>query len=115
MAKDFKSIKTSDVYSSVSRGINRQGQQEEASPAEQRARRAELATQGRKGCKAYRINMAFTPENHDFIKILSKASGRTMTQYVNELIASYRAEHPEHYEKARQFIIEIGGSMTDEE
>lgn len=29
------------------------------------------ATQGRKGCKAIRINMAFSPEIHEYIKVMA--------------------------------------------
>lgn len=78
--------------------------QTEASPEEQAERASELRTQGRKGCKAVRINMAFTPENHEFIKVMARASGRTMTEFTNLVISAYRKEHPELMAAAGTFI-----------
>ena len=54
--------------------------------------------------KAIRINMAFTPSNHEFIKVMSKATGRTMTELTNQVIEAYRNEHPEFMEKANSFL-----------
>lgn len=44
------------------------------------------STQGRKGKKLPRINMAFTPENHEYIKRVSRQEGKSITQYINGLI-----------------------------
>lgn len=43
-------------------------------------------TQGRKGHKLPRINMAFTPENHEYIKRTSRQQGISATEFVNNLI-----------------------------
>lgn len=48
------------------------------------------ATQGRKGNKMKRINMAFSDENHDWITKESRRRGISATQYVNDLIAAAR-------------------------
>ncbi len=80
------------------------GQQGTAGEAEQAQRAAEMRTQGRKGCKAVRINMALSTENHEFVKLLSKASGQTMTNLVNSIVAAYRKEHPELTRKAKEYI-----------
>jgi len=102
--QDFSGINTGKVYQSIEIATSRKGQQGEASPQEQAERKAELKTQGRKGCKATRINMAFTPDNHEFITVMSKASGRSMTEFTNLVIEAYRREHPEIMEKARAFL-----------
>lgn len=68
------------------------GQQTTASPEEAAERMAELRTQGRKGCKAVRINMAFTPDNHGFIKKMARISGMTMTEFTNSIIERYRVD-----------------------
>lgn len=47
-------------------------------------------TQGRKGQKLPRINMAFTPENHQYIKKVSRQAGMSVTQYINNLIDADR-------------------------
>ena len=83
---------------------SKNGQQGTASPQEAAERAAQLKTQGRKGCKAIRINMAFTPSNHEFIKVMAKATGRTMTEFANDVITAYRSEHPEFMEQANSFL-----------
>ena len=70
------------------------GQQDTASAEEQAWRMASLKTQGRKGCKAPRINLAFTPENHEFIRVFARATGRTMTETVNDIIENFKSEIP---------------------
>lgn len=130
MAKDFSTIRTGRastpatgnegrVISAVEQAISSKGQQGKASPQEANERAAQLRTQGRKGCKAIRINMAFTPDNHEFIRVMAKASGRTMTEFTNDIIAAYRAEHPEFMEQAASFLAFVNSgafsSMLPEE
>lgn len=102
--KNFDNLNTGRVYGAIEQATATKGQQGAASPQEQRARADSLATQGRKGCKAVRINMAFTPDNHQFVKVMAKATGRTMTQFTNDVIAAYRHEHPEFMEQAKGFL-----------
>ena len=47
-------------------------------------------TQGRKGCKLPRINMAFSPENHAHIKRTARQLGISATEYVNSLVDGVR-------------------------
>lgn len=112
MAKGFEGMKidrasapatgnAGKVISAVAQATSEKGQQGTASPQEAAERAAQLRTQGRKGCKATRINMAFTPENHEFIKIMSSITGQTMTEFANLVIERYRMEHPEIYDKAK--------------
>lgn len=79
-------------------------EQPTASKEEAETRAEEGKTQGRKGCKAQRINMAFTPSNYEFIQIMAKASGNTMTKFCNLIIKAYQAEHPEFMERAKAFL-----------
>lgn len=44
------------------------------------------STQGRKGQKAPRINMAFHPEVHTWIKTRSKQLGISATEFVNRIL-----------------------------
>jgi enhancing lycopene biosynthesis protein 2 len=105
--KDFGAINTGRVYNSIEQATSRRGQQGQASPQEAAERAAELRTQGRMGCKAIRINMAFTPDNHQFIKVMAKISGKTMTEFTNLVIERYRTEHPELYEQAKAIIDQL--------
>lgn len=61
-------------------------------------------TQGRKGCKAIRINMAFTPEVYDYIKIMSRVRGETITDFTNHVFSLFMQEHADSYEQAKDFI-----------
>lgn len=67
-----------------------------------------------------RITMAFTPSNHEFITVMARASGRTLTDFTNLVIAAYRREHPEIMEQARGFLDTINSGafsnlLKDEE
>lgn len=48
------------------------------------------ATQGRKGHKSPRINMAFSPENHAWIKTRSRQLGVSATEFVNTILDNER-------------------------
>lgn len=110
MSKDFSKIRTGrtggkeGVQKKVRQSMSRKGQQSEATPEEAKERASKLKTQGRKGCKAERINMAFTPENYDFIRIMARVSGKTMTEFTNSAIDIVRVEMADTYKKARTFI-----------
>ena len=105
--KDFAGVNTGRVYGAIEQATSRKGQQGTASPQEAAERAAQLKTQGRKGCKAIRINMAFTPENHEFIKVMATISGKTMTEFANFIVERYRNEHPEIYEQAKAIIDQL--------
>ena len=105
--KDFAVMNTGRVYGAIEQATSRKGQQGTASPQEAAERAAQLKTQGRKGCKAIRINMAFTPENHEFIKVMATISGKTMTEFANLIVERYRNEHPEIYEQAKAIIDQL--------
>ena len=49
-------------------------------------------TQGRKGQKLPRINMAFSEENLKHIQIMGRVEGCSATEYVNRLITADRSE-----------------------
>ena len=97
MAKSFKDkAARPSVYAAISGAT----QEEYEALTAQEA----LATQGKRGAKAQRINMAFTPSNIDFIRIMAKLKGQTMTQYVNSIIDREREEAGEAYQKAKDLI-----------
>lgn len=48
-------------------------------------------TQGRKGQKLQRINMAFSPDNLDYLRLMASFEGVSITQYVNSLIDADQA------------------------
>lgn len=97
--KDF-----TKVNSTIEKATGTRGQQSTASQEEIEERKALLRTQGRKGAKAMRINMAFTPDNYLFIKVMSKISGKSMTEFANYVVEQYRLEHPDVFEQAKAII-----------
>ena len=105
--KDFAGMNTGRVYGAIEQATSRKGQQGTASPQEAAERAAQLKKQGRKGCKEIRINMAFTPENHEFIKVMATISVKTMTEFANLVIERYRTEHPEIFEQAKAIIDQL--------
>lgn len=69
--------------------------QRPASQEEQDARRAAGKTQGRAGCKLYRVTMTFTDENIAFIRTAAAATGSSQTSIVNGIIQKFREENPD--------------------
>jgi hypothetical protein len=107
----FSNASTGKVYNTIEQATSEKGQQGTASPQEAQERMEQLQTQGRKGCKAVRINMAFTPSNHQFIKVMARASGRTMTEFTNLVIDAYKNEHPDLMEKANTFLETVNSGI----
>jgi predicted DNA binding CopG/RHH family protein len=59
---------------------------------------------GTKGHKAQRINMAFSAENLEYIRIYSRVQGVSCTEFVNRLIDKDRAANAERYAQAKAFL-----------
>ncbi len=95
---------TGEVYlNTENSGKNTSRLQGAAGKEEQETRMADGKTQGRKGCHAPRINLAFTSTNYDFVKVMSCATGETMTDFINFVLDQYREEHHETYDQAKAF------------
>lgn len=103
MAKDFSSMDgiIADITTATATPSGKR-QQETATAEEQAARRAAGRTQGRKGCKMQRINLAFSDENMDFIRVVSKTLGITQTQLVNQVLDNFRESNQELYEQSKK-------------
>lgn len=80
-----------------------------ADQEEQEERMNSLRTQGRKGCKCKRFNMNITPDNLDFIQVVARVQGLTMSEFANRIFDRFRAEHPDVYERAKAFKEETDG------
>ena len=65
--------------------------------------REQSKTQGRKGCKAHRFNMAFTPKAYEFITCMARVRGETITSFVNNLIEKTIDDNEETYRQALKF------------
>lgn len=112
--EEFKAIQRGRVQSTLQTAISHRGQQSIVTKEEAEARAAEMKTQGRTGCKASRINMAFTPDNMAFIQAGASLYQTTMTKFCNRVLAQYSKEHPEIMEKGNAFREELkSGELPD--
>lgn len=109
--KDFSNVNTERVYGAIADATAQDVQEEPGrkprrgySEAETKDAMDALNTQGKKGMKAMRINMAFSPELHDYIKVMSDVKGETITQFVNEILRQSLEQNRETYEKAKELI-----------
>lgn len=48
------------------------------------------STQGRKGEKLKRINLAFDDVNYEYVRIESRRRGKNITEFINAIIEDYR-------------------------
>lgn len=85
----------------IEKANGKRRQQTTASPEEAHERRVANRTRGRKGCRASRMNMAFTPANTEFINFYAAAAGLSKTDACNALIDYARAQ-PEVYKMAHE-------------
>ncbi len=100
--KSFDSMNVNAMYTDLERSTGERRRQPEPTQEEIQQRQSSGRTQGRKGCGQHRINLAFTPENYDFIQIVSVVSGQTMTEFINHIIDKYREERSDIYEHAKE-------------
>lgn len=61
------------------------------------------ATKGRKGLSAMRINMAFSPAVYDYIKVMSRVRGESITTFTNTVFERSMAQNRDLYEQAKAF------------
>lgn len=108
--KDFSSINTDRVYSEIEEAT----QDPLEIPSGRKARKTyteaealeimdQLKTNGRKGVKLPRINVAFTPEVYMYVTTMAQVRGQTITQFVNHILRASMEENRELYEKAIEF------------
>lgn len=113
MAKRFKDTAAAaqPVYSTII-GAAQEAPQEEPmqepqvtyQPQEAKEAQEALRTQGRKGVKALRINMAFTPSNTDYIRVMAAIRGVTMTRFVNDVLARELERNGDAYRAAKTIV-----------
>ena len=61
-------------------------------------------TQGKKGQKLPRINMAFQTSNLEYLQIISRIEGKSITEYVNNLVEQDRQRNAARLEEARSIF-----------
>lgn len=110
--KDFNEIETDNIFADtiaeataelVEPPLERQKQGQLPTKAFADEARRQGRTQGRAGCGANRINMAFTPEVYEFVRTMSRVRGETMTKFVNHIIAQSMEQYNDIYQQALKF------------
>lgn len=117
--KDFSKIAADPVYSTIAAATaepeTAETQEVQEAPKKQRKERRiptqeealqamnALQTTGRKGVKLPRINLAFTPEVYEYIKIMAQVRGENLTQFVNHVLKKSMEDNKKIYDKAIEF------------
>lgn len=50
-----------------------------------------------------RLNIYATPENAAFVRMAARAEGKSINQFLEDLITAYREAHPEYEEAEKAF------------
>ena len=94
---ELKNANESAMLNAAVKATRGTGKQTPATEEEAEARKAIMQTRGRKGVHLPRINLAFSPENHEYIKTMALITGQTMTEFLNNIITEYRVQYDENY------------------
>lgn len=118
--KDFSQLNTGRVYNAIAEATAEPEQEAQDTQeidevkTERKPRRTyteqeafeimqTMKTSGRKGLKLPRINLAFVPTVYNYVQIMSRVRGETMTEFVNLALQQHMEEHRDLYEKAIEF------------
>lgn len=110
--KNFDEINTTNVFTEQIKEATAEPakapiprQKRTAQPTEEiiEQAREQGRTQGRKGCRAHRFNMAFSPKAYEFITCMARVRGETITSFVNHLIEKCADDNAEIYQQALKF------------
>lgn len=109
-ARVFDSIETATAEAAPAQ-IARRSRSEEPTQEEINLAREQGKTQGRKGVKAVRINMAFAPDVHAYIKTMARARGESVTDFTNYVFRQSMAQNADLYEQAQTFVDSFNNSL----
>ena len=127
--KDFAAVDTGRVYSAIEESLAEPEQEPQEAQQPQGAAEAQAQaparqlvpgtrytaeeirefqeagrTTGRAGVKMLRVNMAFTPAVHDYIRTMAQVRGQTITQFTNHVFEKSMQENAELYSMAQEFL-----------
>lgn len=61
-------------------------------------------TAGRKGYKMQRLNISLTPSEFDYVRIMSRITGKSQTRFIGDLISREAERNADAYRKAKEII-----------
>ena len=98
MSKAQQTIKGAEKVITVqTQAATKKKTQKPISEQEKAERIASGRTQGREGCKMSRINFALTVDNDSYVRLMSKARGENMTDFINHCIEKHREQNIKEY------------------
>ena len=123
--KDFSGANVSPVYKTMADATaepETQQTQEEQDTKQRRPRKTYTEeekqgyrwagkTQGRKGIFKHRINMGFSDEIHDYIRVMSRARGEDITVFCNAVFQQHMEANRDKYEQAKEMIKQFKGTF----
>lgn len=105
--KDF-TVNTAPVYDTIAQATTKGRKPRKTyTPEQVEEFKKNFDTSGRKGAGMDRFNVAFTPENTEYIRTMSRVCGQTKTKFINKLIADHRERHKDLFEQAKSFLNSI--------
>lgn len=110
--KDFTKISTGSIYGDTITEATQEPKttrKPRKTYTEQQAQELmqDRDTKGRKGVHLPRLNLAMSPEMHDYVKTMSTISGLTYSEFVEKVLRQHKETHGETYKKA----VEIRNSI----
>lgn len=109
MAKKQITIPTGRVYEAIAEGTaapdakKKYKDRKTYTPEEAAEAMATGKTAGKKGLKMPRINLAFTPDNYEYIQTMARVRGENLTEFVNHIIKESMQNNADLYAKAQEF------------
>lgn len=110
--KDFSALDTRNVFAEtienaaaepIQEPIQRQSRDTMPTAEIVEQARQQGRTQGRKGCKAHRFNMAFSEKSYLFITTMARVRGETVTSFVNHILEQAADDNAELFQQALKF------------
>lgn len=108
--KDFTQVNTEPVYDAISNATTAQKPRKTYTPEEAEELKASRKTQGRKGTKLPRVNLALSPQIYDYVKTVSTVCGMTITDFINGELQRSFERNRDVYDEAIAFRNKIQNS-----
>ena len=101
--KDYTQVNKGKAFQGIAAATKKRKDRPEYTGAERAEIMETMKTSGKKGCGLPRINLAFRPSTYDYIQTMSKASGMTMTDFINVILQEHMDAHEDLYKQALAF------------
>ena len=64
-------------------------------------------TQGRKGYKMPRVSISLAPSAMEYVRIMAGITGKSITQYISDMVDKDAEVHAERYQRAKEIIKDV--------